>query len=477
MTQDDIGNFTVSQQFSEKFAEASGDFNPLHIDPVRARRYQFGSTVAHGVCGTMKALDIFTSRFSHQAAIESLKVQFNKPIRHGEKIGIKGSQLSPEAIRIKTLIDETTTQIIDVVFSAATNQQFFVKQSHNHIPVEEICSDLTFNQAIEASGDIDLAWNDEYVVELFPNLKEKLPDHQLAILLGLTKIVGMKCPGLNSIFGQFSLKFDNNSTNFCQTLSYKVISADERFKRIIISASNNLAQAEIEAFLRPPPVQQANYVSIKKFVEKNQFANCNALIIGGSRGLGEITCKLIAAGGGHPIITYSKGKQDAEQVANEINREGGICEIRHYDVLSPDNTIANCFKEEKVTHIYYFASPIIEKSDNQIWSERIFSQQCDFYLSGLAKLLQTFSHSTEYRRSSITIFIPSTVFIDEPEENFSEYMAAKASAEILADQIQKRHPHWHIRMPRLPRLMTDQTSGAIHNNSTNTAEVIMRYIS
>ena len=38
------------------------------------------------------------------------------------------------------------------------------------------------------------------------------------------------------------------------------------------------------------------------------FAGQTALIVGGSRGLGEVTAKLIAAGGGTPIITYQAGK-------------------------------------------------------------------------------------------------------------------------------------------------------------------------
>ena len=42
-----------------------------------------------------------------------------------------------------------------------------------------------------------------------------------------------------------------------------------------------------------------------------EFANVRALVIGGSRGLGEITAKIIAAGGGDVWITYRRGKEDA----------------------------------------------------------------------------------------------------------------------------------------------------------------------
>jgi acyl dehydratase len=48
-----IGSFVIDQAMSEIFGQASGDTNPLHLDPIVARRYQFGSTVIHGVSGTL----------------------------------------------------------------------------------------------------------------------------------------------------------------------------------------------------------------------------------------------------------------------------------------------------------------------------------------------------------------------------------------------------------------------------------------
>jgi len=42
------GHYTITQQQSQEFAELSGDYNPLHVDPLYARRLQFGNTVIHG---------------------------------------------------------------------------------------------------------------------------------------------------------------------------------------------------------------------------------------------------------------------------------------------------------------------------------------------------------------------------------------------------------------------------------------------
>ena len=47
--------FTYSFQFTQedviKFAEASGDFNPIHLDSTYAKNSIFGRTIIHGFLG------------------------------------------------------------------------------------------------------------------------------------------------------------------------------------------------------------------------------------------------------------------------------------------------------------------------------------------------------------------------------------------------------------------------------------------
>src|SRR4051794_25593472 len=47
--------FAASDQ--SRFAELSGDHNPIHVDPVAARRLLFGRPVVHGVHVVLKSLD------------------------------------------------------------------------------------------------------------------------------------------------------------------------------------------------------------------------------------------------------------------------------------------------------------------------------------------------------------------------------------------------------------------------------------
>ena len=46
----------------------------------------------------------------------------------------------------------------------------------------------------------------------------------------------------------------------------------------------------------------------------------NALVIGGSRGIGEIISKMIIAGGGNVKLTYYKGFEEAKKIKKRISK-------------------------------------------------------------------------------------------------------------------------------------------------------------
>src|ERR1700722_15967829 len=48
---------TFDEQSQERFASVSGDWNPLHMDPISSRRTQFGRPLVHGVHLLLWALD------------------------------------------------------------------------------------------------------------------------------------------------------------------------------------------------------------------------------------------------------------------------------------------------------------------------------------------------------------------------------------------------------------------------------------
>ena len=71
----------VSRTFSltdqEKFARLSGDANPMHLDPVAARRTQAGAPVVHGVHALLWALESLATAGKIPPSIVSIFANFN----------------------------------------------------------------------------------------------------------------------------------------------------------------------------------------------------------------------------------------------------------------------------------------------------------------------------------------------------------------------------------------------------------------
>ena len=64
----------------QAFARLSGDTNPLHLDPVAARRLIFGEAVVHGVHGLLWALDLLFEEEDGPVELTRLAAAFESPL-------------------------------------------------------------------------------------------------------------------------------------------------------------------------------------------------------------------------------------------------------------------------------------------------------------------------------------------------------------------------------------------------------------
>jgi len=471
-----LGSFSITPTESRDFARASGDFNPLHLDPVAARRTRFGQTLIHGICATIKALDLFLQQGGRNATLLSIKVKYSKPVTQDQELMVFG-EATNGITRLELFAQGVRCQIIDLELTQTS------AVPHLWENVVATCTDgtdpcvaLSIDACAGISGAVDLLWDNAIMHALFPSAARYLPERQLATLVASTQIVGMRCPGLHSVFARLDMRFTTlrvgtGASNHSQ-LEYRILRTDARIDRVEIGVDNAYAQGTIEAFFRPPPAQQAAFRQIATMVSNREFSEQNALIIGASRGLGEVITKVLAAGGANIMMTYAVGRDDAVRVSEDIGKERPAPAVCFYNVLE------GSFREEmieffaSVTHIYYLASPTISKSDNNRWDHSQFTRYCDFYINGLATLLQQVKqYGLENRK--FQLFIPSTVFLEQNIKGFDEYTAAKAAAEAFVRSFEKAHRNWTVVAPRLPRLHTDQTSSLKDTDEQQTLNVIV----
>lgn len=85
----------ISQEKINLYAEASGDFNPIHIDEAFARQTPFGGTVAHGMLCLAYVSEMMTAAFGRSwASGGRLSVRFKAPARPGDTITTEGNVVS-----------------------------------------------------------------------------------------------------------------------------------------------------------------------------------------------------------------------------------------------------------------------------------------------------------------------------------------------------------------------------------------------
>jgi len=446
-------NFTLTDQI--EFASFSHDFNPIHVDPIASRRLIYGQPVVHGVNAMLWALATFASDHSGPVKILSLTCSFRKPLLLHEEVSV----------------DIDSSSGCDTTIRLLQGGQVAVKISLSHISCEAdqlegfqgietyespfgVQPDLVAEEALaDLAGEFSIAFNTDKAVDLYgPQLITIFGGQAIAEMTALTKVVGMHAPGLNSIFTEIKLKPAITIRQACR-IHYKTQRYHKSFHCVVIACNSRTFDSVLKAFYRPPATLQPSYSCLKTSVLESEFELQRALVIGGSRGLGEVTAKYLAAGGAQVLLTYSRGVDDADAIVQDILLHGGIAQSVLFDLTTPDKEFPAIMKDFAPTDIYYFATPFIFSGQKEVFEESRLKQFIDFYVLGFHRIVNHFS-----KRNANRYFCPSTVALSESPAALGEYCVAKAAMEAYCEWVVKSKPYIKIAHPRLPRLGTDQTA-------------------
>lgn len=444
-----LGSRSFTAEDIIHFAELSGDWNPIHVDRIAARRLLAGDIVVHGMQSLLWALE---AHFANSGQIPGrITALFPTPLRPGEHLEV-----------VRTFVDVTTSRLAiqrgtsEVASIVLRGQGTAVSAK---APVGSMCRETPNARDFASLKDLSgktLILAHPTMESTFPHCCKSVGELGVATIMALSKLVGMDCPGLDSLFTGLDLILEPDLPNNC--LDWKVVRHSRPIAPIRMKVVGGGIRAKVDAFMRNGPVEQPSMHEIAGVISQNSFKHQRALIVGGSRGLGELVAKIITAGGGEAIITYLSGAHDAARVVAEINDWGGHAKSIRVDVLNLGPSTIELKELDAPTHLYYFATPSIIAQKDLEFDEDLYKSYAKVYIDAFQRLIAIFLQNNHQK---LTVFYPSSIFVDEKPKSFREYTKAKEMGEMLCASLNEKYENINIMVSRLHRMKTDQTSSLL----------------
>ena len=477
-TEVEIGHCAFAYSGQVSFARLSGDYNPIHLNPKTAEDSPFGQIVLHGIHGALKLLDAYAAwmRRSNRDVkrYAKIKVELNKPIFLNETV--KFFLVERTANR-----HELRARVFSADVAKITLDQPVIQPDSAHAPIlaSKTTKDLTGGEGnpdqrsileeFNRSGEISLDLSPDLLIGLFPNCVDWWGLRVTAAACVISTVVGMKWPGLDSLLTEVLLRFEEKRSDG-NALSYRVRLADPRYGLTKLDIAAPDFVGEVSAYFRPPPVVQPKTRELQQFVDPSEFAGQVIYVIGGSQGLGELSAKLLALGGGQPIITYHKSTFEAERVATEIRDAGLSCSVRRLDVLDI-TSIGACLRQGPApTMLLYYATPRIFQRRVEKLSRELLELFMRYYCSAFFDCVNA---ALRFAPSTLSVLYPSSVALDKPVEDLAEYSMAKAAGEMLCRILANKHTKLSIAIERFPRLATAQTNSIVRTMTADPVNILL----
>jgi acyl dehydratase/NADP-dependent 3-hydroxy acid dehydrogenase YdfG len=458
------------------FAALSGDYNPMHVDALAARRTQAGAPVVHGMHAVLWALDALAGAELIGPRLCEIRAQFRKfayldvacdlVVTHADADAPRAELCSNGLVLTSIQLRNGQRQVSAEAGGAELVPEMAPAGNVPHAPALEDVAGL--RGWIAASGTA------EDFESAFPRLARVVGARRVSALAALSRLVGMVCPGLHSIFAAFTVALvESNSQR--PGVGFDVDKINQKFRLIGMDVRGGGLSGTVTAFMRWPPIEAPSMKVVAAAVAADAFAGVVALVVGGSRGLGAVTAKAIAAGGGKVVITYATGRDEATKLAAEINAAcgSGVCTALAYK-SSGDAASQLSAIQVDVNQLYYFATPPIFSRTSDEFSPEKFREFRSVYVDGFQDVCQFVRMRS--RATTLTAFYPSSVAVEDVPLDLAEYAKAKAEGEKLCAAMTQQIGGLKVVVGRLPRVLTDQTATIAQVENADPLTTILPFI-
>ncbi|MCU1646748.1 MAG: hypothetical protein JWN03_7023 [Nocardia sp.] len=455
----------------ERFAAATGDRNPLHLDLRFAQQTHYGELVVHGVLGVLAAFGQLGPAVSR---VVELQVGFHHPMTLGSRVRIT-SDLAAETLRLRSAgltVCTVRYRLAEEPLTAGEPGDGTPPGAVTRAEPEAEARVMDIDALAALGAEVGTHRSDTAAVrEILGNAA--LPEHLVATLAWAGFWTGMRTPGRNAVLCGLRVTF-SSLVAAGPEIQYRTQPPDvcprTGFVRVnAVVAGRVHATVAIESFLRQP-APQATAASIAAHLRPGKrLAGRTTLVVGGSRGLGRALSLGLMSQGARVLAVSRAAAAHVAQMRDELGdgaeRLHGI-EADATDAvalriaLPPDLTrldgLVLCSTPRLASlPLHIDASEIAAKYVNDC------VRHCWDPLAACRDLLV---------KDAFVVIVSSRAVADPPML-WPHYVAAKGALEGFATYLARNFP-WRVVVTRPPRMWTDLTSAPLSHVSAIATEAV-----
>jgi NAD(P)-dependent dehydrogenase (short-subunit alcohol dehydrogenase family)/acyl dehydratase len=440
-----------------RFAAASGDANPLHVDAEFARRTMYGRCIAHGVLAAIVALGAVEK--ATLARTRSVDLLFAQPVFPGDDLTLRSGSRLPGRVAVEAwsrgqLSTRITVEAGDTVLPPVPDRPRACRSEPRRLTLA----------GLEASPAAD--YGDAYAPDI-AGLRElaadlgagHVPDALLAWLAAASYTVGMLVPGTDSLFASARIERSDvpgparlDAIPGPQQPATGLLEVRARFGYGAASA-----HLRLRAFVRPGIPGPTRDALLCHLPPSTALSGRHVLVVGASRGLGAAMAGAMATQGATVWAGYARSAGSAAELTQEFGAE-------HMRLIRFDATDAAATRAA-IAQILGTAGKLDGVALCAAPSPQALPLHRDAVPAALAYLQESMA-MTLYPLGEVLPHVApggwlafvSSSFIVDPPASWPHYVAAKGAVEALAGYCTK---HFGLRVAtiRPPRMRTDMSNG------------------
>lgn len=441
-------SITFTEQDLAVFSEASGDRNPLHLNPEYARRTSYGQPVVFGSLGAIACLGHI--RLPAGWAATSLEANFPRPMFLGVTYRVETSKTEG---RWEVRLFDGSVLVVSLIVKAENSNAAETPKWVDAPAFERCEAVLRKQESIVAGLSVSGLYgcNTVALAKLMAQWGVLDPFLAAALCWG-SYLVGMEVPGESALFSKLVLRL-LGSVGGLHPMAYRasVKSVDSRYGLVntevsLLSGTSVVAAGECWSYIRPavPEVEEMEATG----VNPNSLSGRVAVILGSSRGLGAAMKRALDMRG---AIVFG------------MARSGNAGDPSRIEVGDAANRHALQRLQERVYRehgrldflICNACPPVLPLRLEPNAAERIGAyvhHALSLTLTPLCYFLGLLNES-----NGCAVIISST-FVEHPVREFPHYIAAKGAVEALLRVASLQYPRVRTLIVRPPKLLTAMTN-------------------